>query len=100
MSVGPEDYLAAILDEIARASALRDAVTRARYVKDPTEWVSATVVQHAVAAAMGVPPGGPLAKDLRGLLKAEGWVERMLNGRRLWRAKLVAEAPARRRRSR
>lgn len=92
------EYLAAVIEEIARRDRLRELVAQAGYVQDrgnPPSWVSRADVTRAVARLTGDVPGKGLGAELRQFLLAEGWRERRhgVHGDQ-WRARKVARVAA------
>lgn len=95
MSDDAREYLAAVIEEIARRDRLRELVAKAGYVQDrsnPPSWVSRADLTRAVARLTGDAPNSTsLGAELRQFLLAEGWRERRhgLHGEQ-WRARKVA----------
>jgi hypothetical protein len=95
------EYLAAVIEEIARRDRLRELVAQAGYVQDranPPSWVSRAAITRAVATLTGDAPNSKgLGAELRQFLLAEGWRERRhgVHGDQ-WRARKVARVAAKR----
>lgn len=101
MSDQAREYLAAVIEEIARRDRLRELVAQAGYCQDrgnPASWVNQPAITRAVARLTGdVPNSTSLGAELRQFLLAEGWRERRHGDHgRQWRARKVTKAATKR----
>lgn len=97
MSDDAREYLAAVIEEIARRDRLRELVAKAGYCQDrasPPSWVGKADLTRAVARITGDAPNSKgLGAELRQFLLAEGWVGRRHGAHGdQWRARKVARA--------